>query len=399
MMLCKFAVDIIFDMNKEDFPRLSSGSVLLTACSQQHIKPSFCQTAFLDFDEGQYAHLLKLAHQHGIYPLLYKSLQTIKPMSFSEALYSHFKKSNMRIAQRNMLMSAELLQLMQLFSQNGVDAMAFKGPVLSEKAYGNVTLRQYGDLDILIKKRDIQKALALLSERAYVPEIDLDVQTSETFYRCVNVIGLQKGAVRVEIHWELLSKNYAIDWDESGLWAQDETVLINDQPVRTLSFANHLLYLCAHGSKHLFERLEWVCDIDRMVRIEDDLDYDDLLTQARALGIERMLFLGLALSRYFFKLPLPQDLIYKIEADREIDPLIKKVISIHYSEQKQEKSYSTFWLLWQMREKLSDCLRFAYRGLFAPKFDDFKFIQLPAQLSFLYPLIRPYRLITKYFRK
>ncbi|MEN8148044.1 MAG: nucleotidyltransferase family protein [Campylobacterota bacterium] len=385
-------------MNRQDFSTLSPDCKLTINCCQSEVDTAAVETALSSFSDENYQNILRLSQQHGIYPLLYKTIRSVNPASLSLKTDELFKQNNMTIAQQNMLMSAELLQLMQLFNVNSVDAMAFKGPVLGELAYGSVALRQYGDLDILIKKNDIEKTLSLLLQRGYTPEIELEKSTLKTFYSCVNVIGLQRGSVRVEIHWELLSKNYAIEWEEEKLWRESESVEINRKPVRTLSFENHILYLCAHGSKHLFERLEWICDIERAIRAQESIDWEHLLLEAQSLGIERMLLFGVHLSQLFFGLPLPQKILDKIDNDPEIEHLTEKVVTLHYSEKKGSRSYSTFWLLWQMREKLKDRLRFAYRGLFAPKFDDFKFIQLSKQLSFLYPLIRPYRLVTKYFR-
>lgn len=379
---------------------LSSEYKLLIDCCQNQIDTSAIQTALSSYSDGNYQDIHRLSHKHGIYPLLYKTIRSIRPDSLSSETDDLFKQSNMAITQRNMLMSAELLQLMHLFDANSIDAMAFKGPVLGEMAYGSVTLRQYGDLDILIKKDDIGKTLSLLQKRGYTPEIELEKSTLETFYNCVNVIGLHRGSVRVEIHWELLSKNYAIDWEEKKLWRESETIEINRKPINMLSFENHILYLCAHGSKHLFERLEWICDIDRAIRAKSDVNWSHLILEAKELGIERMLLLGLALSKLFFDLPLPQDIIEKIENDPAIETLTQKVIAMHYSgEEQASRSYSSFGLLWQMRERLSDRLRFAYRGLFAPKFDDFKFVQLPKELLFLYPFVRLFRLLVKYFHR
>ncbi|MGB5963994.1 MAG: nucleotidyltransferase family protein [Sulfurimonadaceae bacterium] len=370
---------------------------MLIDCCQKQIETSAIQTAFSSYSDENYQNIHRLSHKHGIYPLLYKTIRYIRPDSLSSETDDLFKQSNMVVAQRNMLMSAELLQLMHLFDANSIDAMAFKGPVLGEMAYGSVTLRQYGDLDILIRQKEIEKALTLLQKRGYTPEIELEKSTLESFYNCVNVIGLHRGAVRVEIHWELLSKNYAIDWEEKKLWRESETIEINRKPIKMLSFENHILYLCAHGSKHLFERLEWICDIDRAIRSKSDVDWEHLLQEAEALGIKRMLFLGLALSKLFFDLPLPQEIIKKMDNDPEIEGLIQKVIALHYSsETSSAKSYSSFGLLWQMRENLSDRLRFAYRGLFSPKFDDFKFIALPKSVLFLYPIVRLFRLLVKY---
>lgn len=386
-------------MNRQDLSMLSAEYKLLIDCCQNQLDTSAIQTALSCYSDKNYQNIRRLSHKHGIYPLLYKTVRFLHPGSLSAETDTLFKQHNMAITQHNMLMSAELLQLMHLFEVNNIDAMAFKGPVLGELAYGSVSLRQYGDLDILIKKDDIEKSISLLLERGYTPEIELGKSTLKTFYRCVNVIGMQKGAVRVEIHWELLSKNYAIDWEEEKLWRESETIEINRKAIKMLSFENHILYLCAHGSKHLFERLEWICDIDRTIRTKHDINWEHLLQEANLLGIERMLLFGLALSKLFFELSLPEVIAKKIDRDTEIEALIDKVIALHYSEQEGAKSYSTFWLLWQMRENLSDRLRFAYRALFTPKFDDFKFVQLPKELLLLYPLIRPLRLLVKYFHR
>jgi len=73
------------------------------------------------------------------------------------------KTENIEIAKTNMLMTSELIMLMKLFEENNIEAIAFKGPTLSQMAYGNLTLRQYADLDILIDEKDLQKSINLLS--------------------------------------------------------------------------------------------------------------------------------------------------------------------------------------------------------------------------------------------
>ncbi len=144
--------------------------------------------------------------------------------------------------------------------------------------------------------------------------------------------------------------------------------------------------------------MEWVCDIDRTVRANPDLDWELLLKEAEMLGIKRMLYLGLELAHLLFALELPRIMHEEIMSDNEIPELIAKVIEVNFSSTTHTgKSYGSFGLLWQMRERLPDRLRFAWRALFAPKFDDYVFVQLPQPLTFLYPLVRPYRLMTKYF--
>ena len=387
--------------------QLNDTVVFLIACCQTELSEE--DIALIDAYLSRitdYQSLITAASQHGILPLVYKTLQNLqtrlKETQKCDALLHELKPHYMTIAQRNMLMTSELLSIMRLLQENQIDAMAFKGPTLSQMAYGDITLRQFGDLDILIRKKDRLRMMDLLLKENYIPEIDLQEKTKETFFDAVNVIAFFKPStgVRIEVHWELLSRNYAIEWEESKLWGKQESSSINHREIPVLRLEQLLLYLCAHGAKHLFERLEWICDIDRSIRENPDIDWTYLLDEADNMGLKRMLFLGLALSEELFALKLPDTIKEKIEKDKVLPNLISKIIEINFSKsQKDERSYSTFGLLLSMRENLSDKLRFTLRGLFAPKFDDFLFIQLPSHLAFLYPLVRPYRLLTKYFKK
>jgi len=380
---------------------------LITCCQveQSHDDTTFLKNHILEKDAQYLTALVSLSVRHGILPLVYKTIKDISEQDNNfvpQEFFSELKAHYMGISQRNMLMSAELIRIMKLLEENGIEALAFKGPALSQMAYGDITLRQYSDLDILIRKKDRVKMMDLLIKEKYIPEIDLEQDIKETFFNCVNVIGLYKDTNRilVEVHWELLSKNYAIDWEEESLWSKKEYIPINNTNIPVLPTEQLLLYLCAHGSKHLFERIEWICDIDRAVKSSPSIDWGFLVNEAEKLGIKRMLYLGLSLSQQFFNLQLPENIKKDILEDKEVPKLISKVIEVNFTITSQQgKNYSSFGLLWSMRENLSDQLRFAWRGLFAPKFDDFKFIKLPKHLTFLYPFIRPYRLIRKYAKR
>ncbi len=392
---------------QEIIPFLSNNlKFLITCCQAEQSEENiiFIINYISDKNESQLDDLISLSAKHGILPLFYKTIKKISIENksiISPTFFAKLKALYIGISQRNMLMSAELIRIMKLFEKHNIEALAFKGPVLSQMAYGDITLRQYGDLDILIKKKDRESMMSIILQAGYIPEISLGKGTKETFFNCVNVIGFHHPGshVRIEVHWELLSVNYAIDWEEATLWKKTESIQINRHTLPLLPTEQLLLYLCAHGAKHLFERLEWVCDIDRSIISNPGFDWDRLLIEAETLGIKRMLYLGLKLSQQFFNLKLPKYIHEEIAQDKTIPELINKVIQINFSEaSKQGKSYSSFGLLWHMRENLRDQLRFTWRGLFSPKFDDFVFIQLPKHLAFLYPFIRPYRLVRKYFK-
>ncbi len=346
----------------------------------------------------KYEILIGLAYKHAVLPLLYKTLKSLVP---KHPLTTLLKPYYMGIVQKNMSMTVQLLHIISLLKMHNIASLSFKGVVLSQHAYGDITLRQYGDLDILIQNKNKEKMLTLLKKEGYEPEIKLLDSRKETFLNAVNVLGFKSPSedTFIEVHWELLSKNYAIHWEEKELWKNADSLQINTHTLNTLCFEDTLLYLCTHGSKHLFERLSWVCDIDRTVRSNKDIDWETLFYTSDALGITRMLLLSLHLAQKLLDLPLAMLVEEKLHQDKTVKKLANSILSLHFSiDGTQGKSYSTFKLLSDMRKTPFEKIRFIYFALFSAKFDDFKFIQLPPYLAFLYPIIRPIRLALKYFK-
>jgi hypothetical protein len=364
-------------------------------------------SAFLNSEHFHFPTLIEVVNQHAVAPLVYKTINTYLANNKSkstaqESLQIELKSIYTYIAHKNIMMSAELIHIMKVFEVHDIQALAFKGAALSQKAYGDITLRQFGDLDILIPHTAISKTITLLTSDGYLPQLKLESKTQDKLISALNVLSFYKKdkEILLEVHWELFSKNYAIKWDEASLWQQkSESVLINTHPIRILPHKEEILYLCVHGSKHLFERLEWICDIDRAVTTHEALDWEQLLSKAQKRGTKRMLFLGLGLCEQFFGLTLPHIIQDEMKKDETLTKLIFKIMEINFSSQTQKtKSYRTFGLLWSMRERFSDRLQYALHALFSPKFEDFSFIHLPKPLLFLYPIIRPFRLVFKYFR-
>src|SRR5262245_37335179 len=109
-----------------------------------------------------WSYLLRMARPHGLMPLLYWNLHTTCPESVPAAvlhqLQRHFNVNDLH----NRSLTRELLKLLRLFETHEILAVPYKGPTLAATAYGNLSLRQFGDLDILVHERDYQRAQHLL---------------------------------------------------------------------------------------------------------------------------------------------------------------------------------------------------------------------------------------------
>ena len=149
--------------------------------------------------------ILSLARMHCVLPLVYQALQRHATDIIPKACLAEFKQQNRHVVAQNLYMSAELLRIATLLQEKGINVLSFKGPVLSSLAYGDIALRQYVDLDILIKKQDIASAIAFLTEDGYRSDITLPKGVNSAFYDCVNVIGYGK-KIHIDVHWDCYLK-------------------------------------------------------------------------------------------------------------------------------------------------------------------------------------------------
>jgi hypothetical protein len=354
-------------------------------------------------------YLIGLASYHGVLPLLYHTLQVLlkdensyepHTMHHIKRLYEAMKEHYAYITQKNMYMSAQLLHFLSRFEKEDIAMLAFKGPTLAVSAYGDITLRQFGDIDILVHRRDVPQIMKIMDAEGYLPDVTLPEGDAEHYYDLLTTIGFDNpvSKMRIEVHWELLSHNYAVAWKSDSLWHKTELVTLNRKEIPVLAFEDMLVYLCLHGSKHLFERMEWVCDIDRMIRTQENIDWKKIITSAKQIGVFRMLLLGLSLASDFYDLPLPDEIRKAVSRDKTLPLLKSKILSICYdpsqTAQKIDKEY--FFTVLRMRERFRDRMRFGWQALFATQFNDLNYIRLPKYLHFLYPIVRLYRLVRKY---
>jgi hypothetical protein len=105
--------------------------------------------------------------RHGVIPLLYQSLSTTCPEAVPKTNLAQLRDYSHSNALHNLFLTKELLKLLNLFESHSIPAIPFKGPVLAVSAYGNLSLRQIGDLDILVRERDYHKAKELLLDQGH----------------------------------------------------------------------------------------------------------------------------------------------------------------------------------------------------------------------------------------
>src|SRR5215468_11283071 len=123
-------------------------------------------------------YLFQLARRHSVVPLTSARLQQYASGLIPTAELQRLKKHYQENTARNLILTAELVRIIELLANSGIEAVPYKGPALAWFAYGDLALRRYVDLDIMVRKSDVLQARDLLIADGYrqTRELNLDQQ-------------------------------------------------------------------------------------------------------------------------------------------------------------------------------------------------------------------------------
>lgn len=339
--------------------------------------------------------ILSFAESHGLIPLLYSHLHARAPEKVPPAVYEKLRERFRSISALNMYLSGELRRLLKLFDAHDIAAIPYKGPALAAKAYGNIALRHFGDLDIIVRQRDVLRVMNLLVAEGYALHPPLNDVQQALMLRTQCNLPFTRDAHRliVEIHWRVSARLFSSPLEEETLWSNLHTDTFEGTLINALAPEDLLLSLCVHGAKHLWERLSWITDIAQLIETHPGLNWSSLLEHARRTGTQRMLLLGLYVAHDLLGARLPEQVEERLHADLEIVPLANQIYARLFaggSDAGGMSGYFVFQL--KARRRLRDKFNYC-RYVISPTEEDLTLLSLPAPLSFIYYLLRPLRML------
>jgi hypothetical protein len=276
----------------------------------------------LDWEE-----VLLLARHHSVMPLLYRTLRTVSdqvPAEVLTALADDYH-ANAHFA---MLLAQEARHLFDAFGAAGVEAVPFKGIVLAQWAYGNLTYRTAGDLDILVAPDDFEAAEAVIRSLGYVPDANPTGWRKRWYVWSQHEFPYLKPdeGFKIDLHTALSARRFAQGATASALKARSTPVQVHRAMLPCLSAPDWLYVLTMHATKHRWESLKWICDVAEVFRAHANLPVDAILAHVEQRGAGRMLRLGVLLAHGLLAAPVPVPLLRAARADVRAQALAKAVV-------------------------------------------------------------------------
>ena len=377
-------------------------SVLLAACSLELVAERNQRLHSLLRGPVHWQSLFDLAQRHGVQQLVYVALAASSAPIAAEQMppLQQIHQLNLRKA---LLLSRELIRIVDHLSALGIETMPYKGLALAEAIYGDIALRQSGDIDLLIRPQDFSRVRDAVRDIGFTSHSHLSAAQERAHLKSGYEYSFDgaAGPNLLEVQWAVQARFYSIDFDMDGIFERAVTVNVAGHAMKTPSPEDLFLVLSAHAAKHVWGRLIWLCDLARIMTLPN-LDWEWIASQANELGIARIMGITMVLANRLLGAAIPSAAAQAgFKFDDTETAAFGEEIQTHMAGENayNVESLAYFRLMLRLRERASDRRRFLWRLVFTPGPGEWDAVPLPAPLFPLYRLVRLSRLAARLLRQ
>jgi hypothetical protein len=368
---------------------------LILSCARRGVERSLLK------QEINWDYVFFTAQAHGLLPLLHKDLTSDGSDLVPGHFLSRLKRESVANSQSVLHLIGKQLRVYKLFKDNNIPVALFKGPLLAEMAYGEMSLRQAGDIDLLVERQHFDRARCLLESLGYemYPRLTPAQLASHLSNHCEIQFMRDEWFTVVDLHWELAPRSFVFKLKAAEVMSRLQSVSLAGTMVETFSTEDLVLYQAMHGAKHLWRRLEWISSLAESIRSSPSINWHTVVERAASARATRMLALGLRLVEEFSDVRIPAHVLAAVDADRAMQQMARSIRTQLFTTFGAADSTETNLYNLRVMDRKRDAVVSALRAIFVPTLPDWQALALPAPLNPLYYVYRPLRLSQIYWRR
>jgi hypothetical protein len=337
--------------------------------------------------------LVLLAAQHGVRSNLLKCLNDLSWVSTPPVVRKKLESFRHSHLQRTLSVAHELVTVVAALTDAGIPFATFKGPMLALQLYGDLALREYSDVDLIVPEREMERAEQVLAGRGY-RNAQGDRAFRQAFLRHQRQYALvrEEFDAAIDLHWDFTVDPLPFPLRPAEIWSRLAFVSVGGCSVPTLAGEEVALLLAGHGTKEGWRNLGWVCDFAMLVERVADLDWARIHERARRNRTGNSILLAFMIVHLLLETPLPAALADLIERSPRIAGQAAGLVARLRSAPPDDIVHPPLEDL-LLCDHASDRVWTAIKLTLAPTPGDYEALPLPPPLWPLYRLTRPLRLI------
>ena len=331
-------------------------------------------------------------------PLLYIKLPLLSNATqIPSVIKSKLQQAYYKTLSRSMVLYDTFSKVVRAFTKAGLEQpIALKGIYLSEWLYEDIALRQFSDIDLLVRHEDGEKYLEVLNSMGFKPRKNIAASSFiEAKSDFAHYPPMELNDISIEIHIKLHynSEKYKLSLDK--IWENAISVVVNGVQVKSLQVYDLIIHLCVHLDKHLkhghLQFTSFNDVVNLLSKYADTLDWHEFIERCKLYNSELPVFNYLILINKYYHVVLPFYIIenYKNQLSENDEELFFKYL--HGNEFKNE-SKTIVVRHWHSLKHLttkSDFVKYLVDVLFPPK--TFMLYKYSIKHAHWYWLWYPYR--------
>lgn len=249
----------------------------------------------------KYDRLLHLASRNGVAPFLYRALKETDCVPAD--ILGMLEKSYLAALARNVAQLAETQEILGELKVRGIDAIPLKGALASEMLFHDPGLYASGDIDILVRPRDLDAVKNILTDRGYHYDRKKEADLLATHYH----LAFYTEHHAVEVHWKLSKRYFAIPPD--FWWEGTSTMTLGGSEILCLSPERYLMYLILRLFSHNFFPLKFfVLTSELMKKYHDTINGQAFIGGITKYGMRTLTAFTFSLMKDLFGTEAPESL-------------------------------------------------------------------------------------------
>ncbi len=274
--------------------------------------------------------IITIARLQGIAPFIYHALMCCTnrervPDIIMQELSSGYRRS----AFVNLVFLKEYEEVLRQCNAENIEIMPLKGIVLIKEIYKNIALRTLNDIDLLIRKRDLEHGIAVLRNLGFIQKKTI-YQHEEHFHHIFQRHS-RSMPITVELHWEVDVPESPYHIVVEDLWNRAVVEQSNGTRYLSMALEDSILFNCFHIlRKPLADGVVPIknfCDVyEILMRRQGTINWQTITERARQYNIVRPVFVVLVFLKRYFGAPVPQFICDQVEHEGFQEDMLLDII-------------------------------------------------------------------------
>jgi hypothetical protein len=337
--------------------------------------------------------------RHRINAMALENLTQAHPENVPSLVWEKLKQVKRRASLRIMQLLGQNINLSNAFAAQGIPYSILKGPVLSYQLFNRPDLRSTGDIDILIRPQEVERAEELILSSGYQRQIPAEPLTSKqramylTHFHHFTYHNPQ-GLYLLEVHWALREHELISPQATDQIFQRLENISLASTRIKTLSPEDAFIFTLMQGTTDQWNCGKLFVDVLGWLRRSPDINWAQIAEIFQRERLGRIAAQTFGLVQAIWGDATPAAIKSTLPPHPEITPIATPAAQALFEKRPSVpigRSLSRLKML-QYTLQLKPSWNYQRNIIFslAQNSRDWHDFPLPDQLFFLYPLLRPF---------